>query len=137
MSSSIIRLSSICLGLLFVSACGNSGLGTDTDGGNKDLSAASNDLSGVAQDFDVVVSVGPDLASRRSSAASRCGQQTCGATETCCSSYDSTTMSISQMCTTDTTCGDGGIAAACDGPEDCSGSKPNCCVDDHNARAAS
>jgi hypothetical protein len=52
-----------------------------------------------------------------------CGASTCGASLECCF-----TPATGAMCVNPGSCPDGGIAATCDGPEDCTSGQPDCCA---------
>jgi hypothetical protein len=108
---------------LLLAACGDDGLQNGADLG-VDMSASadlsSRDLTGVVTKTDLA---GVDFA------GVTCGSQICSGAQACCFVPDITTGMVSQMCVPTGNCGDGGIPASCDGPEDCSGGTPACCAD--------
>jgi hypothetical protein len=113
------RAVSVC-SLVALAACGG--------GGSKDNDMAAEhpaDMSGNNISPDLSGKPGADLAGVDFAGVS-CGTMSCGAGHVCCNQYNGTSMTLEQMCMTGSTCGDGGIAASCDGPEDCSGS--TCCI---------
>ncbi len=128
---SLAASTALVVGLCFLgiapSGCGDDALPSNTDAG-EDLSAAG-DLAGSA-----------DLAGRDLSAPSQfdlagadfagiiCGTQTCGSGNICCLVPDINAGTAVAMCSAASACSDGGIAAACDGYEDCTSGTPNCCV---------
>lgn len=109
-------------GFVRLVACSDDGLGINGDGG---LDQSVSDLSGGDQ---AVKPGAVDLAAR-DFAGTSCGSMTCGSTETCCVVPDVANQSVMQMCQASASCDDGGIPISCDGPEDCSGGTPSCCVD--------
>lgn len=111
-------------------ACGDGGLGHGADGGGtKDMTTKTDDAAvtmDAATGTDGAAST-TDFASAGDFGGISCGTATCGAGSVCCIQQSGTT--VQQMCVTGTTCADGGITAACDGPEDCSTAAPSCCAD--------
>jgi hypothetical protein len=105
---------------LALAACGNDGLGSGGDAGT-DLSAQA-DLAGA--DLSHKGTVGVDLAGRDFAGVS-CGTMSCGGGEICCVNPGGGMLSAS--CVAPSACGDGGLPAACDGPEDCTGGT-SCCA---------
>jgi hypothetical protein len=110
--------------LLSLAACGSNGLKTGDAGATKDMSAPQPDQSMPVGDMPPPVVF--DLAGLDFKGVS-CGQMTCGASQTCC--VAASAQGVAQMCVDGDSCGDGGITASCDGPEDCSGGTPSCCAD--------
>jgi hypothetical protein len=104
-------------------ACSDDGLGIDTDGGLDQ--SVQGDLAGVDQ----AVKPGQIDLAGRDFAGTNCGSMVCGSSQTCCVVPDIDNQSVMQMCQASPSCGDGGIPVSCDGPEDCGGGAPNCCVD--------
>ena len=104
-----------CL-LLSVGAC--SGTGSNAP---EDLSVSTDLASPFVKDLtgteDLAVPV--DLLTDYSGV--RCGSMTCQAGDVCCISLGGGTECASS-------CTDGGIVAACDGPEDCTSGAPYCCA---------
>ena len=128
--TSLVRSLLVCHVLVLGVACHHSsGLG-----GNGDASSAP-DLAKSGSDAAVVVdsSVPTDGAAGATDFASNadfggvsCGTETCGTGSVCCITQNG--MTATQACMAGTSCADGGITAACDGPEDCSSASPSCCA---------
>jgi len=124
MTSSLAqRISALLFIVALVPACGDDGIDPGADGG-ADLSAstdlsASGDLSGPKP---------ADLAGVDFAGVS-CGSMTCGAGSVCCIVPDFDNQTATSMCQSGSTCGDGGIPAVCDGPEDCTPAMSQCCID--------
>ena len=123
---STLRFAFLSLSIVFAAAgCGgDDGLVTG-DGGtadlssNKDASASTDQASSAVYDLS-----GVDLA------GISCGAQTCGANMECCLTPDIQAQTVSGQCVpAGTSCGDGGVPLACDGPEDCPMATAQCCVD--------
>jgi hypothetical protein len=119
----ISLLALVIVGVGVYVACGDDGLGNGADLGN-DLSA-STDLSHPTGDM-AHPGGGVDLAGR-DFAGVNCGTEICTASQECCVFVSGGSFTASCVAA-GTGCGDGGIAATCDGPEDCSGGTPNCCA---------
>lgn len=102
----------------------NGDLGDDGGGGGQDLAMSlEQDLAQISSQQDLAkVSSPQDLAGVDFKGVS-CGNMSCGANQECC-----LTRATGAMCVALGGCPDGGAAAACDGPEDCEASKPNCCA---------
>jgi hypothetical protein len=107
------RLLSVSFALLVMVGCGDD---TASDGG-LDLSAMA-DLRGQKPPVDLY---GDDFAGIGCG-----GSMICSAGNICCVTPSPDGMTITNSCEPMGSCGDGGIPAACDGPEDCTGS--NCCI---------
>jgi hypothetical protein len=109
---------------LFIASCGDDGLQNGADMSVGDLSAsadlAGRDLTGVVTKTDLA---GVDFA------GVTCGSQVCSAAQACCFVPNISSGMVSEMCVSSGNCGDGGVPASCDGPEDCSGGTPACCAD--------
>jgi hypothetical protein len=105
-----------------VAACGSNALST----GGADLSIAP-DLA-MAPDL-ALSSVGPiDLASHSNKIF--CGAQICDLPMVCCyTQAPGGGLNVTAACVNPGSCGDGGLQGSCDGPADCTGSKPSCCLD--------
>ena len=130
--TSLVRSLLVCHVLVLGVACkSSSGLGGNGDAGTTHDLATSGSDAAPAVDSSVTGSDGAvattDFASSADFAGVSCGTATCGAGSVCCITNNGT--SVSQACMAGTTCGDAGITAACDGPEDCSTSAPSCCAD--------
>ncbi len=108
--------------LLLLAACGDDGLANGVDMSVGDLASAG-DLAG----RDLASTPGQSDLAGRDFAGVACGSTTCGAGQACCFVPDITGMTVTESCVTGTSCGDGGIPASCDGPEDCPGT--TCCAD--------
>ncbi|MEO6954432.1 MAG: hypothetical protein ABI321_21725 [Polyangia bacterium] len=128
-------MSSLARSLLVLStslafACGGGGLGNTTDaGGTQDLATSGKDAAvtiDAAVSTDSAVS-SSDFATAGDFSGIACGTMTCATGSVCCIKQSGST--VQQMCVTGTSCADGGITAACDGPEDCSSASPSCCAD--------
>ncbi len=120
----------LLFGLALV-ACNDDGLGinNNTDGGNKKDGMSTVDMT-------VNNNPGQDLAMKPPGDGAvlgdlkgvSCGNESCTSTQQCC--VQSTGgMNFSAMCVAPGQCADGGLVAACDGPEDCPSSDQGCCVD--------
>ncbi len=119
-------LAGCALALVLAPACGDDGLGSNTDAG-EDLSATTDGPIGDLAGKDFASKPGFDLAGADFGGI-LCGTQTCGAGNICCLVPDFQGQSVTAMCSAASSCGDGGIPAACDGPEDCSSGTPDCCI---------
>jgi hypothetical protein len=89
-------------------------------GCNDDNLMNTNDLS-----MSVDLLKGPDMTMLVPNGVS-CGNQTCAVGSVCCVTPGSGSANF--MCKSSGSCGDGGATLACDGPEDCSSSSPDCCA---------
>lgn len=117
-------------GLLF--ACNDDGLKVGVDGGGQNNDGGNNaqpDLKGNGGNNDQGMSI-PDMTmgGPQDLSGISCGTQTCSGAQQCC--VQSTGgQNFSAMCVGMGQCGDGGLVALCDGPEDCPVSGQRCCID--------
>jgi hypothetical protein len=110
------RLASLAL-LVALAACGSKGLSPAADLSMPDLAVADRNMS-----------MPPiDLAAHQSKIF--CGSQICDQPMVCCYTQTGATFNVSATCAMPGTCGDGGIQGSCDGPADCGGATPDCCMD--------
>lgn len=119
----------LCSGLLF--ACNDDGLKVGGDGGNTNQDGGNNaqpDLKGNTNNDQGMTIVDMTASGPQDLKGVSCGQETCNGAQQCC--VQSTGgQSFSATCVNMGQCGDGGLVAACDGPEDCPMSGQQCCVD--------